>query len=147
ELADMLSGMEFTPGEGIKFGALGRLLVIVLLMYVAAALFMWLQGLIMNAMTMRVIYQLRGAIERKINRLPLTYFATRQRGDSLSRTTHDVDNIPQALQRAVSLLIQSLLLVRGVTVMMFAVSWPLALIALVALPISAIAIGIIGTKS
>ena len=147
ELADMLSGMEFTPGEGIKFGALGRLLVIVLLMYVAAALFMWLQGLIMNAMTMRVIYQLRGEIERKINRLPLNYFDTRQRGDILSRTTNDVDNIQQALQQAVSQLIQSLLLVLGVTVMMFAVSWQLALIALVALPISAIAIGIIGTKS
>ena len=147
ELADMLSGMEFTPGEGIKFGALGQLLIIVLLMYCAAALFMWLQGLIMNALTMRVIYQLRRDIERKINRLPLNYFDTRQRGDILSRTTNDVDNIQQALQQAVSQLIQSILLVLGVTVMMFALSWQLALIALVALPISAIAIGIIGTKS
>ena len=147
ELADMLSGMLFTPGEGIKFGALGQLLIIVLLMYCAAALFMWLQGLIMNALTMRVIYQLRRDIERKINRLPLNYFDTRQRGDILSRTTNDVDNIQQALQQAVSQLIQSILLVLGVTVMMFALSWQLALIALVALPISAIAIGIIGTKS
>src|SRR5699024_6610445 len=147
ELADMLSGMEFTPGEGIEFGALGQLLIIVLLMYCAAALFMWLQGLIMNALTMRVIYQLRRDIERKINRLPLNYFDTRQRGDILSRTTNDVDNIQQALQQAVSQLIQSILLVLGVTVMMFALSWQLALIALVALPISAIAIGIIGTKS
>ena len=147
ELADMLSGMEFTPGEGIKFGALGRLLIIVLLMYFGAALFMWLQGLIMNALTMRVVYQLRRDVERKINRLPLNYFDTRQRGDILSRTTNDVDNIQQALQQAVAQLIESLLLVIGVTVMMFAVSWQLALIALVALPISAIVLGIIGTKS
>ena len=147
DLADMLSGMEFTPGEGIEFGALGRLLIIVLLMYCGAALFMWLQGLIMNTLTMRVIYQLRRDIERKINRLPLNYFDTRQRGDILSRTTNDADNIQQALQQAVAQLINSLLLVLGVTVMMFAVSWQLALIALVALPISAIVIGIIGTKS
>ncbi|MET1034656.1 MAG: ABC transporter ATP-binding protein, partial [Arthrobacter sp.] len=112
-----------------------------------ANIFLWLQGYVLNILVMRVVRQLRDDTEKKLNRLPLNYFDTRQRGDILSRVTNDVDNIQQALQQAFAQLVNSALTVIGIVIMMFIVSWQLALIALVALPLSAVAAGIIGSRS
>ncbi|WP_083713519.1 ABC transporter ATP-binding protein [Brachybacterium sp. P6-10-X1] len=134
-------------GTGVDFPALGRLLLIVLGMYVVASLFDWLQGRLLNDVVMRIVYVLREKIEAKVNRLPLSYFDTRQRGDLLSRTTNDVDNVQTALQQAFASLVYAVLTIVGITAMMFWLSWQLALIALIALPISAVVIGIVGSKS
>jgi ATP-binding cassette subfamily B multidrug efflux pump len=134
-------------GDGVDFPALGRLLLIVLGMYVIAALFDWLQGRLLNDVVMDIVYDLRERIEAKVNRLPLSYFDTRQRGDLLSRTTNDVDNVQTALQQAFASLVYAVLTILGITAMMFWLSWQLALIALIALPISGVVIGIIGAKS
>ena len=147
DFANMLSTADVVPGQGIDFIALGQIIIIVLLMYLVASMLMWAQGYILNALVMRVVYRLREDIERKINRLPLRYFDTRQRGDVMSRVTNDVDNIQQALQQAFSQLVQSALTILGIGVMMFIVSWQLALLALIALPLSAIIAGVIGSRS
>ncbi len=147
QAAEMLSGMAFTPGEGIDFTELGRLILIVLAMYLVAQLFMWLQGRVLNDLVMRLVFRLREDIEAKINRLPLSHFDRGQRGDLLSRTTNDVDNVQQALQQAFASLVYSALTVIGIVGMMFWLSWQLALIALVALPVAGVVVGVIGKKS
>lgn len=147
DLADMLGRMNLVPGVGIDFHELGIIISIVLAMYFVSNVFMWAQGFLLNKLVMRVVYKLRKDVEDKLNRLPLNYFDTRQRGDLLSRVTNDVDNIQTALQQAFSQLIQSLLTVIGIVIMMFVVSWQLALIALIALPLSAIAAAVIGGKA
>jgi ATP-binding cassette subfamily B protein len=147
QFADMLEGTDVVPGEGIDFGRLGTLILIVLGLYLVASLLMWLQGFLLNGLVMRVVYKLRRDIEEKINRLPLSYFDGRQRGDVLSRVTNDVDNIQQALQQAFSQLVQSALMIIGIGAMMFVVSWQLALIALIALPLSGIIVGIVGVRA
>ncbi|HEY4614142.1 MAG TPA: ABC transporter ATP-binding protein [Citricoccus sp.] len=134
-------------GAGVDFVVLSRLLAVVLGMYFVASLFDWLQGFVLNEIVMKVIYRLREAIEAKVNRLPLSYFDTRQRGDLLSRTTNDVDNVQSAMQQAFASLFYALMTVIGITIMMFVLSWQLALIALVALPVSGVVVGIIGSKS
>lgn len=65
----------------------------------------------------------------------------------LSRVTNDVDNVQQGLQQAFSQLVSSILLLVGFTVMMFLVSWQLALIALIAIPLSGVVAGVIGSRS
>ena len=145
--ADMISRMELVPGTGIDFQKLTVLISAVLLMYFVANIFLWLQGYILNRIVMKVIRQLRDDTEKKLNLLPLNYFDTRQRGDVLSRVTNDVDNVQQALQQAFAQLISSVLTVLGIVIMMFIVSWQLALIALIALPLSGVAAGIIGARS
>ena len=147
QFADLLSGTEVVPGQGIQFDELARLILLVLGMYTVASVLMWAQGYILNKLVMRVVYRLRQDIEEKLNRLPLRYFDTRQRGDLMSRVTNDVDNIQAALQQAFSQLVQSGLTVIGIGAMMFVVSWQLALIALIALPLSAIIAGVIGVRS
>jgi ATP-binding cassette, subfamily B, multidrug efflux pump len=143
--ADMVSKMELT--NGINFSKLTFLISIVLLMYFVANIFLWAQGYILNKVVMKVINRLRNDVQAKLNRLPLNYFDTRQRGDILSRVTNDVDNVQQGLQQAFAQLVSSVLTVFGITVMMFIVSWQLALIALVALPLSGVLAGVIGARS
>ena len=145
--ADMAAAMELTPGRGINFDRLGQLIMAVLALYIAASFLMWAQGAILNRLTMRAVYTLRERVEAKINHLPLRYFDSRQRGDVMSRTTNDVDNIQQALQQSLSSLFNALLTIVGIVVMMVAISWQLALLALLALPLTGAVIGLVGTRS
>ncbi|WP_083506656.1 ABC transporter ATP-binding protein [Leucobacter sp. G161] len=145
--ADMLQNADVIPGAGIDFGLLGVLILVVIGLYLVSSLLMWLQGFILNRLVMRIVYKLRVDLEAKINRLPLSYFDSRQRGDVLSRVTNDVDNIQQALQQAFSQLVQSFLMIVGIMAMMFVVSWQLALIALIALPLSGVIAGFVGVRA
>ncbi|MDK8626635.1 ABC transporter ATP-binding protein [Corynebacterium appendicis] len=145
--ADMAEAMELTPGSGIDFDRLRDLIVMVLALYLFASLLMWAQGAILNRLTMRAVFDLRERVEAKINRLPLSYFDSRQRGDVMSRTTNDVDNVQQALQQSLASLFNALLTVVGIVVMMVAISWQLALVALLAIPLTGAVIGLVGTRS
>ena len=145
--ADMVSAMELIPGRGIDFDKLGQLITFVLALYIAASFLRWSQGSILNRLTTRAIYALRQRIETKLNRLPLSYFDSRQRGDVMSRTTNDVDNVQQALQQSLASLFNALLTIVGIVVMMVVISWQLALVALLAIPLTGAVIGLMGTRS
>lgn len=147
QVADMASGMDFIPGEGIDFTRLGTLIIAVIAMYIVSAAFELWQGLILNRLTIDTVYELRQRVETKVHALPLNYFDSRQRGDILSRTTNDIDNVQQALQQALSQLFYNILMILGITVMMLSISWRLALVALLALPLTALIIGVIGGRS
>ncbi|MBF6087662.1 ABC transporter ATP-binding protein [Nocardia cyriacigeorgica] len=133
-LADMLSGMDVVPGVGVDFDAVGRVLLLVLVLYLGAALFSWLQGFLLNNVINRTVKRLRSDVEDKIHRLPLRYFDSAPRGDVLSRVTNDVDNVSQSLQQTMSQLLNSVFSVLGILVMMFWISPLLALIALLTVP-------------
>ncbi|MBM7079646.1 ABC transporter ATP-binding protein [Micromonospora humida] len=137
-LADMVARMDVVPGAGIDFDALGRTLLFALGLYVAASLLMWWQGWLLNGVVQATVLRLRAEVEEKLNRLPLPYFDRQPRGELLSRVTNDIDNISQTLSQTLSQLLTSLLTVVGVLAMMFWISPLLALVALVAVPLSVI---------
>ena len=145
--ADMLSAMTLTPGAGIDFAALANVLLWALVLYVLASAFMWMQAYILNGVVQRTVFRLRERIEAKINRLPLRYFDTVQRGELLSRVTNDVDNISQSLQQSISQAVTSLLTVAGVLVMMLILSPTLAIIALVTIPLTLVTTAVIAKRS
>ncbi|MEV7802265.1 ABC transporter ATP-binding protein [Microbispora sp. NPDC088329] len=147
DFADMLAGMDVVPGHGIDFGELGTVLAWVLGLYLAASLFMWLQGYLLNDVTQRTVFRLRADVEDKLNRLPLRFFDGQPRGELLSRVTNDIDNVSQTLQQTLSQLLSSLLTVIGVLVMMFVISPLLAAIALVTIPVTMIVTGQIAKRS
>ncbi len=134
--ADLLAHMHVVPGHGIDFTRLGHLLMLAICLYIAASLLAWLQGYILNGVVQRTILQLRADVEAKLNRLPLPYFDSQPHGELLSRVTNDIDNVSQSLQQTLSQLLTSLLTVVGVLTMMFLVSPLLAVIALLAIPLS-----------
>src|SRR5690606_40597791 len=90
------------PGQGIDFSALGRTILLVLGVYLASALFLWIQGRILAGIVQRTAYQLRRDVQAKIDRLPLRELDSHARGDVLSRVTNDIDNVSQTLQQTLS---------------------------------------------
>ncbi|TQC44380.1 ABC transporter ATP-binding protein [Rhodococcus sp. WS4] len=145
--ADMVSGMAVVPGVGIDFSALGRVLAIVLALYLGSAVFMWLSGFLLNIVVQGVVKNLRAEVERKIHRLPLRYFDSHSRGDLLSRVTNDIDNVSQSLQQTMSQLIVSAMTVIGILVMMIVISPLLALIAVLTVPLSILVTALIAKRS
>lgn len=134
----MLNSLTFTPGHGIDYGALGDILLLILMLYVISAVFSWLQGFLLAGVVQRTMYRLRRDIERKINRLPLKYFDGQTRGEVLSRVTNDIDNVGQSLQQSFSQVLQAILTVIGVLVMMLTISWQLSLVAIATIPVAGI---------
>jgi len=145
--ADMLGGMTLTPGLGIDFAMLSTVLFWAFALYVLSSIFAWMQAYVLNGIVQRTIYRLREEIEAKINRLPLSYFDKKPRGELLSRVTNDVDNISQSLQQSLSQAVTSLLTVVGVIVMMLILSPLLALIALVTVPLTLVITAFIAKRS
>jgi ATP-binding cassette subfamily B multidrug efflux pump len=135
-IADMVSAMDVVPGRGVDFSAVGKVLLLVLVLYVAASLLSWFQGRATTVIVQRTVYTMRADVEAKFSRMPLSYFDSKQRGELLSRVTNDIDNVAQSLQQSLSQLLTSLLTVVGVIAMMLYVSPLLALVALVTVPVS-----------
>ncbi|MFI1655398.1 ABC transporter ATP-binding protein [Streptomyces sp. NPDC020472] len=146
-MADMLSGVDFTPGQGIDFGAVGEVLLWVLAIYVAAGLLMLVSTRMSIKVINRTVYRMREDVQTKLARLPLSYFDKAKRGEVLSRATNDIDNISQTLQQSMGQLINSLLTIVGVLGMMFWISPLLALVALVTVPVSVFVAAKIGKRS
>jgi len=145
--ADFLRNMTLTPGEGIDFAALQLVLGIVLLLYVFSSVFQYVQGYVLNDITQRTVRRLRASVEEKLHRLPLSYFDKMPRGVLLSRVTNDIDNVSQSLQQTLSQMLSSILTVVGVIVMMFVISPLLALLALVAVPLTLVITVLIAKRS
>ncbi|MCL2783207.1 MAG: ABC transporter ATP-binding protein, partial [Propionibacteriaceae bacterium] len=153
QLTSMIAGMDhFAPcGYGdnkyIDFGFVGKWLLLIVGMYVLASILMFLQGFLLARIVQRTVYRLREQVSQKLDRLPLQYFDGQPRGEILSRVTNDMDNIQQSLQQTISQLLNSVLTVIGVAVMMFTVSWQLALITLIIVPVAGLTTMVIGKRS
>ncbi|MEU1078130.1 MULTISPECIES: ABC transporter ATP-binding protein [unclassified Streptomyces] len=146
-LADMLSGVHFTPGHGIDFGEVGRVLLVALAVYVGAGLLMLVATRLSNRAINRTVFRIREQVQAKLSRLPLSYFDRAKRGEVLSRATNDIDNISQTMQQTMGQLINSLLTIVGVLAMMFWISPLLALVALATVPLSVFVATRIGKRS
>ena len=79
-------------------------------------------------MTQRLTYKMRNDLTTKINKLPLSFFDQHKYGDILSRITNDVDMINQTLTQSISEIFRAITLVTSILVIMFVMSWELALI-------------------
>lgn len=136
QFAQMLSGMNVTPGEGVDFHAIGTTLALALSLYLTAGLLAWVQARLLNITVQRTVVALRTDVEDKLHRLPLSYFDSRQRGEILSRVTNDVDNIQTSLQMSINQLLSSALTLLAVLLMMLSISPLLAVITLTTVPLS-----------
>jgi len=147
QLADMLSGMTVVPGQGVDFTALAQILLTLTAIYILSAVFSWAAAYLMAGVSQRTVYGLRRKVDLKMARLPLRYFDTHPRGDTLSRVTNDVDNIAQTLQQTLTQLITALLTVVFVLIIMFTISPILAFISLLVVPLALVTTVLIARRS
>lgn len=145
--ADMVSAMNVIPGQGVDFSALGRVLMIVMALYLGSALLSWIGAYLLNDVVIGTVTELRAEVETKVHRLPLSYYDAAARGDLLSRVTNDLDNLSQSLQQTISQLLNSVLMVIAILIMMFSISPLLSVIALLTVPAAALATALIAKRS
>ena len=134
-------------GQGIDFGAMHRILLTVLAMYAIATGLSYIQAWLLAGVVQRAMFRLRGDVEDKINRLPLSWMDSQPRGDLLSRVTNDIDNLAQSLQQTLSQILNSSMSMIGVLIMMFTIDIYLALATVVTVPLSIVTMKAITTRS
>ncbi|MGW6304057.1 ABC transporter ATP-binding protein [Streptomyces niveus] len=134
------------PG-GVDFREVGESLGLVLALITVSASLTWLQLRLAAELVQRVGHRLREKAQTKLARLPLTYFDTQPRGEILSRTTNDIDNITQTLQQAFVQIMRALLTLIGVLAMMVWISPLLALVVLATVPVSVLGAVLIGKRA
>ena len=146
---EIFSGLvgKISGGSGIDFEKLGRILIGLLCLYVASAVFSFIQGYIMTGISQKITYRMRKDISEKIHRMPMNYFDKVTHGEVLSRVTNDVDTLSQSLNQSATQLITSTTTLIGVLIMMLSISPLMTVVALLILPISLVLISAIVKRS
>ncbi|MCR5387926.1 MAG: ABC transporter ATP-binding protein/permease [Lachnospiraceae bacterium] len=126
-------------GQGsIDFTRIGKILAILVVIYIISSVFGWIQGIVMAYVSQKMTYKIRKDISEKINRMPLSYFENNKIGDVLSRITNDVDTLGTALNQSVTQLITSVCTLVGIVIIMLTMSVRMTIITLIMLPVSSI---------
>ncbi len=128
--------LRLSPVPGIEFGYIGRIILILIILYIVSAIFTFIQQYLMSGVVQRTVYKMRRDVDEKLNRLPLKYFDGRTHGEILSRAVNDMDNVSSTLQQSITQFITSFVTIIGVLIMMLSISWILSLITLFTLPLS-----------
>ncbi len=134
-------------GEGINFGKLGKILLLLISLYAVSSVLSLCMGLITTGIAQKVTYKFRKEISEKIHRLPMNYFDKMTHGEILSRVTNDVDTLSQSLNQSITQFITSVVSIIGIPIMMFRISIPMTLLAFLTIPISAGFMGLVIKKS
>lgn len=132
---------------GLDFDKIGKIILWVLGLYICSSLFNIIQGYIMAGITQKIVYKLRNDLTHKINTLPMKYFDKKTNGEILSVITNDIDTLEMGMNQSITQIITSICTIVGILIMMFSISWQMTIISLLILPISAIMLRFIVSKS
>jgi len=135
------------PGAGIDFATVGRILAGLIALYLVGNLFTYVMHYLMAGVAQRTVYTLRREVDAKFDRLPLSFFDSRTRGEVMSRAVNDLDSISSTLQQNLTQLLTSLLLLLGVIVMMLTISVLLTVVIVLTLPLSIAIVATIAKRS
>jgi ATP-binding cassette subfamily B multidrug efflux pump len=127
------------PAPSIDFVFIGRVILLLIGLYLVSALFNYIQQYQMAGLSQKIVFDMRSDINDKLSRLPLKFFDSRTHGEIMSRVTNDIDTVGTTLQQSLTQLISSICTILGVLIMMLTISPVLTLIALFTLPVSFLA--------
>lgn len=147
DLAAVLDTMDVVPGAGMDFGLIGRLVMLGVAVYALSSLFTYIGGRVSIGVVNTVMSGMRTRVEAKLHRVPLSYSDRQRRGDVLSRLNNDLDNLTQVANENLQQIITSVITFVGVLAVMFTLSWQLALVAIAAIPLTAIIFALVGVPS
>ncbi|MGQ9632405.1 MAG: ABC transporter ATP-binding protein [bacterium] len=124
------------PVPSIDFQYIGKIILILIVLYAISALFSYIQQYQMASISQKTVFDMRRDLNDKLSRLPLKFFDSRTHGEIMSRVTNDIDSISATLQQSLTQLITSICTIVGVFIMMLTISPQLTLITIVTLPLS-----------
>lgn len=129
--APSLQGSAIDAIKERQWDLLAKLALLLLLVYIANALFTLAQSLIAARLSQSITKQMRHNLFQKISRLSIKYLDTHSSGDVMSRMTNDVENVSSTISQSVGSLVSGVLTVVGTIVIMFCYCWQLTLITMV----------------
>ena len=144
---DTIRKLDISRRPEFHFDAIWRVVSLLIGLYILSAIFRYIQTWLMTEVTQTVTFRMRRQLSEKINRLPLSYFDKQTYGEVLSRVTNDVDTISQTLNQSLSQIVSSTVMVLGILVMMFSISWQMSLVALLVLPLAGGVVTLIAKSS
>ena len=146
EIANGIMG-KIAGGSGINFGAIGKILTTLLILYSISTVFSLIQGLIMTQISQKLTYKMRDDLSKKIHRLPMNFFDKKNKGEVLSILTNDIDTFGQSFNQSITEIITAVCTVIGILIMMFSINVTITLVSLIILPVSAVLLKTIVGKS
>lgn len=144
---NIIEKIKVQPVPRIDFNYIGRIMLLLIGLYIISALFSFMMSYIMASVSQKTVFKMRNDVKEKLDRLPLKYFDSRTHGEILSRVTNDMDNIATTLQQSLTQLITSIVSIIGILVMMLSISPVMTLIALITLPVCAVITSMIAKNS
>ena len=131
----------------INFGYIGKILLILGSLYVISAIFSYVQQYLMAGVSQSIVYKMRKEVNEKLSRLPLKYYDKNTKGDILSRTTNDIENVSSVIGQAITQIITSIATIIGILVMMISINLSLTGITILIIPLSVLVISKVAKKS
>lgn len=123
--------IKIANGTGnIDFVYIGKVVLILVLVYIVGCIFTYLQNYIMANVGQNTMHDIRRDINLKISRIPLKYYDTQTYGEILSRLTNDVELVSTTIQESVTQFISSLITIVGVIAVMISISPVMTLVAI-----------------
>ena len=135
-------------GKGnVAFAGVGRIIVEVLVVAVAAAFAQWLLSVCNNRITFSVSRDLRNEALRKIQTLPLSYLDSHPSGDIVSRMVADVDTFADGLLMGFTQLFSGVLTILGTLLFMLSENVAITLVVVCITPLSLLVASFLAKRS
>ena len=125
---------QFDASASETIAGLGRLILMIVGLFVGSAILSGLQFYLMQSAGYRVLRDLRADVFQHVQRLTLGYFTRHEAGDVMSRFVNDTDTIQQVVSFALISVLQGVLLIGWIVVNMLRKNLPFAAISLITLP-------------
>ena len=135
-------------GKGnVGFEDVAKILMYIGIAVVGVTVCQWLMTYFVNLVSFRTVRDLRRAVFRKLNTVPLSYIDTHAHGDLISRVINDVDAVGDGLTQMFLQLFSGVVTIVGTLVFMLMIDWRIALAVFFLTPLSLFVAGFIGKLS
>ncbi|HID8466038.1 TPA: ABC transporter ATP-binding protein [Clostridioides difficile] len=136
----LFNGIKTAVQTGTKFSVnfitMGGIVSILLGLYLISAVFIYIQQYIMSGVAQNLVLSMRKDLSDKLNKLPLKYYDSHKKGETLSIVTNDLEKVADSLQEGLMQLITAVVTVVGSIVMMISISVPLTIVSAITLLVS-----------
>ena len=126
--------MRKVPGASVEFDRLGRLIAVLLGLYLLKTLTQSVMAFAITGSIQSAMHDLRDAVEKKLARLPVKYFDAHPFGDVLSRVTNDLDTLSNGLQQTLMQILSGILQIILAFAMMLSINRLMAAVVFLIVP-------------
>ena len=118
---------------------IARLALLALAVYVIRAVMQFVRSYAAHVAGWHVVADVRNEVYRHLQRLSLRFYEDKQTGQLMSRTVNDSDLLEQLVAHAVPDVLVNVLMLIGVTAVLVSMSWQLALLSMIPIPLIVLA--------